>query len=363
MHAAMTPGLLLLLLFLPVTCVASPASRGHTLPVPSSVQGSRYQPLPRHAGVGSASAGLGSRVVLVYDVTEWSRSLRHGEVGVVQAIDDSGSNGFKRFLVERPNGEEVWHEQDEIELTKTQAQPGHVQCPDTSAPTTQSCGTVACALEMHYPLNATASSNSAQAAKLAGRIPTPGGQDCSGAQVVPSWIPDQTVGGSIWLRAHLGERIHIKDLTIYKRGAAGLIGRIEGFEPRYDGHKSRLLFDGVDDIACGKLVARMPSLTPWSVDQLHFAIAPAESWSTASATDMLEQGGIASIEIFGLVDKCYPSFAKESIEDTKLRKMMEEGFTGCSFSDISLSEANRRAGGKPEDLLPGQGDMGTSGDV
>eukprot|EP01043_Picozoa_sp_COSAG02_P045730 COSAG02_NODE_4213_length_5624_cov_2.849412_2_plen_356_part_00 len=334
----------------------------------STAPGSGGRPvLPRPAGLGSivqeqAEIVRGSQVALVQDVTEWSGSLRHGEVGVVQSVDGSASHGFKRFLVRLPSGPEAWHEQDELTLLRTQAeQPDHDPASGGHAQTSRSgsAGT-SCTLGTFYPANVTASSGSARAVELAGRVPTANVQDCDNVQAAISWLPDRGAPSGTWLQAHLGERMHIKDLTIYKTGAAGLIRRIEGFEPRYDGYKTRTLFDGVDNIACGKLLARMPSLTPWSVDRLHFAIAPASSWSARSG-DVHERGGIMSIEIFGLADSCYPAFIGESIDDTKQRKRMEEGFTGCSFSGISYAEADRRIGGNPDDLIPGEGDTGTCG--
>ena len=320
--------------------------------------------LPRPAGLGSlaresAEILRGSQVALVQDVTEWSGSLRHGEVGVVQSVDDSASHGFKRFLVRLPSGAEVWHEQDEVTALRTQVEQPLEKLDRAESPRSGSASR--CTLGTYYPINVTASSGSARAAELAGRIPTADIQDCTTAPMVPSWLPDRSASSGTWLQAHLGERMHIKDLTIYKSGAAGLIRRIEGFEPRYDGHKTRTLFDGVDNIACGKLLARMPSLTPWSVHRLHFAIAPAASWSAAGSGVAGQQGGIISIEIFGLVDSCYPSFIGESNDDTKQRKRMEEGFTGCSFSGISFAEADRRIGGNPDELIPGEGDTGTCG--
>ena len=323
----------------------------------------------RVAGLGSAlrvpsEIARGSWVALVHDVTQWSGSLRHGEVGVVRSVDDSASHGFKRFLIRRPNGAEVWHEQDELQLTRTQAQqPDHVAAGSADTQTPQSGSVGSCTLDTFYPVNVTANSGAARAAELTGRAPTANMQDCTIAQNIGSWLPARnTPPDGTWLEAHLGERMHIKDLTVYKRGVPGLIRRIEGFEPRYDGHKTRMLFDGVDNIACGKLVARMPSLTLWSVDRLRFAIAPAGSWSAAPGA-VHEQGGIASIEVLGLVDSCYPAFIGESKEDTKLRKRMEAGFTGCSFSGVSFSEADRRIGGDPKDLIPGEGNIGTCGDV
>lgn len=322
-------------------------------------------PMPRHAGLGSSlrvPAGeitQGSRVILVDDVMEWSGSLRHGEVGVVQMVDGSRSNRFKRVLVRLPNGKEVWHEQDEVKLTRDQVmQPGmnSKSAPGETAP-------VDCALGPHYPVSVTASSGSRNAAELAGRRPTASAQDCSRTKFVASWLPEQSAPDLAWLKAHFTERMHIKDLVIYKRGAAGLIRQIEGLEPRYDGHKTRTVFDGVDNTACGNLVVRMPSLTPWSIDRLHFSIAPVEFWLTPESGAEQEQGGIASIEIFGLLDSCYPAFVGESSDDTKQRKRMEEGFTGCSFSGISFSEADRRIGGNPEDLIPGEGDTGGCGDL
>lgn len=320
----------------------------------------------RAAGLGSAlrvpnEITRGSWVALVHDVAQWSGSLRHGEVGVVQSVDDSASHGFKRFLVRRPDGAEVWHEQDELQLTRTQAHPDHIAAASEHAQTLQS-GSVSCTLNTFYPVNVTASSESARAAELAGRAPTASMQDCTSPQIIASWLPTRNAPGGMWLEAHLGERMHIKDLTVYKRGVTGLIRRIEGFEPRYDGHKARMLFDGVDNIACGKLVVRMPELTLWSVDRLHFAIAPVGSW-TAPVGAAREHGGIVSIEVLGLVDSCYPAFIGESKEATKLRKRMEAGFTGCSFSGVSFSEADRRIGGDSKELVPGESDIGTCGDL
>eukprot|EP01043_Picozoa_sp_COSAG02_P027531 COSAG02_NODE_1630_length_11576_cov_21.066045_4_plen_349_part_00 len=335
-----------LLLFVLASMAPMPASGGRPI-------------MPRPAGLGSSvqekhEIVRGSHVALVQDVTEWSGSLRHGEVGVVHSVDDRTSHGFKRFLVRLPSGAEGWHEQDELTLTRTQAEQQ-----DHNQPS-QSDSAASCRLNTHYPLTVTTNSGSSRAAKLAGRTPTTNVRDCTTARGVFSWLPDRSAPSGTWLEAHLGERIHIKDLTVYKSGAAGLIRRIEGFEPRYDGHKTRMLFDGVDSVSCGTLLARMPSLTPWSVDRLHFAIAPAESWSAASGEEH-EHGGITSIEVFGLADSCYPAFIGESSDDTKQRKRMEEGFTGCSFSGISYAEADRRIGGNPDDLVPGEGDTTTCG--
>lgn len=318
---------------------------------------------PRTAGLGSphrppAKIATGSRVVLVHDVMEWSGSLRHGEVGVVQAVADSESPGFQRFLVDRPNGATVWHEQDELVLSK--GPEAHAE-PDDPVATVESRGDAGCALRAHYAVEVTASSSPTDAQELAGRAPTAAMQDCATVQAVSCWLPDRSESGPMWLRAHLGERLHIKDLTVYKRGPAGLIRRIEGYEPRYDGHKTRTVFDGKDNIGCGTLVVRMPSLTPWSVDRLHFAIAPAEDWNSAKQTTAGEPSGIVSLEIFGLVDSCYARHVGESEDQTKLRKRMEEGFTGCSFSGVSFAEADRRIGGNPADLKPGEGDTGTCG--
>lgn len=346
MRSAGLAGVAPLLLSVLASLAPTPASGGRPV-------------MPRPAGLGSSvpekhAIVRGSHVALVQDVTEWSGSLRHGEVGVVQSVDDRTSHGFKRFLVRLPSGAEGWHEQDELTLTRIQAkQPHHI-------PASRSGSAASCTLNTHYPLTVTASSGSARAAELAGRTPTANVQDCTTTHVASSWLPDPSAPSGTWLEAHLGERMHIKDLTVYKSGAAGLIRRIEGFEPRYDGHKTRLIFDGVDNVVCGALLARMPSLTLWSVDRLHFAIAPAESWS-AARSGVHEQGGITSIEVFGLADSCYPAFIGESKDDTKQRKRMEEGFTGCSFSGISYAEADRRIGGNPDDSVPGEDDTMTCG--
>ena len=323
-----------------------------------------FSPLPKASSLHTPSRqkpvpeiGVGARVQLVGDVTEWSGSLKHDEVGHVKAVADSDTPGFNRFLVIRPGGEQVWHEQDEVEFSS--------RTPAGAERAQQGAGADAkprvCELETLYPTQVTASSGAAVAVKLAGRAPTAEMQDCASETPFASWLPLRRGGDRVWLDAELGQRIHIKDLTVYKRGPSGLIRRIEGREPRHDGHKMRTVFDGVDGTACGPLLVRMPSLTPWSVDRLHFAFAPSETWGAPTPNMARETGGIASIEVFGLVDSCYSEYIGESADATKLRRRMEQGFTGCSFSGVSLGEADRRAG--TEGLAPGEGDTGSCGDI
>ena len=328
-------------------------------------------PLPSASGLHSSASrsrpvreiGRGARVQLVGDVTEWTGSLKHDEVGHVNAVADSDAPGFKRFLVLRPGGEQVWHEQDEVMFSTRERAPELAEPkPRWSMSELVDPKQRTCELETFYPTQVTASSGVAVAVKLAGTAPTAEMQDCASATpFASSWLPQRSGGDRVWLDAELGQRLHIKDLTVYKRGPSGLISRVEGREPRHDGHKMRTIFEGVDGTACGPLLMRMPSLTPWSVDRLHFTFGPSEAWGASTSNMARETGGIASIEILGLVDSCYPEYVGESADATKLRRRMEQGFTGCSFSGVSLGEADRRAG--TEGLAPGEGDTGSCGDI
>ena len=302
---------------------------------------------PRAAGSPQPRIHKGSQVALVGDVQPWSGSLRPGEFGVVEGVMDGEEPGEgTRYLVKRADGSAVWHEEDEIIAASGGVSYRQDPGPARPAPAQRASGG-ACEMAMFYPSHVKASSAAASAAALADRAPAAPMHTCTDGEAplaIQPWLPDRDTGRQAWLEAQLPVRLHVKDVTVYKRGPSGLVRRMEGFEPTWDGHKMRELWAGQDTTGCGTLLASLPSLPPWSIEKLRLSFHLPSNWKAAQAGDPVGAGaGIASIEVLGLDDACYADFIGEDEKATKLRKRMENGFTGCSFSGVSSGEAALRS--------------------
>jgi hypothetical protein len=322
-------------------------------------------PPASHAAVASGAAifSRGDAVMLAPDVTVWPGSLRSGEIGQVAeaGIASETGEGFWRYLVRRSaDDSRAWYEEDELvravgTFSSALSSSSSQQPPPPPQPQRIDSGRRDCTrYESIQPVAVLASSAQELASKLVRR--SGAGTTLKGVIIScergavsfsgPLWLPDNRAEVG-WLEAQFGTRYHVKEVTIHKLFPAGLVRMVEGIEPRFHGgYKVRAFWNGRDTTGCGAMVVNIPSVTPYSVDKVRVSTAADSQWSwddeRLGSAAQQQSLGIAGIELLGIPDECYAKFTGESEQQTLLRRRMENGYTGCTFSSKPLLDAAKR---------------------